>query len=65
GVSSCEDNGGIKGAGSNYCYNGAATTAVVWALLPSDGTKSVCWDADSGVLKDTGGIPAPAATACP
>lgn len=58
------DGPGAKGGGQDYCYNGAVTTAVLWAVLPSDATKSYCWDSDSGIFKITT-IPAATATACP
>lgn len=61
----CTDSSGVaKVAGGDYCYNGAATTAVLWGLLPSDLTKAYCWDYDIGIFKITA-IPVPAATKCP
>lgn len=60
----CTDSTGLKAAGLDYCYNGAVTTAVLWAVLPSDVTKSYCWDSTTGAFKTTG-IPGSTATACP
>jgi prepilin-type N-terminal cleavage/methylation domain-containing protein len=64
GVTNCTDGSGAHGAGTDYCYNGAVATAIVWALLPSNTAQSVCWDSTSGIMKTTT-IPAAAATVCP
>ena len=64
GVATCTDGTGAKGAGADYCYNGAVGTSVLWALLPSNAAQSYCWDATAGVFKTTT-IPLAGATVCP
>jgi type II secretory pathway pseudopilin PulG len=64
GVASCTDNAGEKGAGENYCYNSTGDTAILWSVLPSDKTKSYCWDSFTGTYKVTS-IPAFSAIICP
>lgn len=62
GATSCTDGTGPHGAGADYCYNGATSTAVLWGILTSG--SAYCWDSTLGTFKTTT-VPVVAATACP
>ena len=68
-AAACTDSIGAKTAGGDYCFNGTATTAIIWTRLFTTTTGGVaqyyCWDATNSVYKTTVTAPTAAATACP
>ena len=66
GSATCTDGAGAHAAGNDYCYNGAATTAVLWGMMfdPPTGKTVWCLDSATGQFNATT-TPAATATACP
>ena len=68
-AAACTDSSGAKTVGTDYCFNGSTTTAIVWArlftLTSGGATQYYCWDSTSAVYKTITSVPASSATVCP